>query len=78
MPKTRRDYLKREVAQAYLGLERVMECVHVIEEIFHEPHPDLAIALEVVLQASLASQEILRKFWCAAWGQEDPRWESWI
>jgi len=78
MPKTNRDYLKRQTAQIYLGLERAMTSTLSLKEIFHADHPDLALALEVVLQASLASQEILRKFWAEAWGQEDPRWESWV
>jgi len=78
MPKTHRDYLKRQIAQIYLGLERAMTSTLELKGVFEEDHPELAVALEVVLQASLASQEILRKFWAEAWGQEDPRWESWI
>jgi len=78
MPKSSRDYLKRQTAQIYLGMDRTMTSTLELKTIFEPDHPDLAIGLDVVLQACLACQEILRKFWSEAWGQEDPRWESWI
>jgi len=78
MPKTNRDVLKREVAQAYFHYERAMEVLVALKAIFEPVHPDLSAALDVVLQASLASQALLTAFWTEAWGQETIRWESWI
>ena len=78
MPKTNRDILKREAAQIYLGLERVMETTVNLKRIFDPVHPELAVALEAVLQGCFTCQDIVKRFWAEAWGQDDPRWESWI
>ena len=78
MPKTKHDRLKWNAAQIYLGLERVMADTLELKGQFDPFHPELAAALGLILDASLASQELLRKFWAKAWGQESPRWKSWI
>ena len=78
MPRNTRDTLKREVAQAYYHHERAMEVIVGLKAIFDPVHPELSVALDVVLQASLASQAMLTQFWTEAWGQETIRWESWI
>jgi hypothetical protein len=78
MPKSKHDLLKRQAAQIYFDLEKAMRDTVELKAIFDPVHPELSAALDVVLQASLASQELLTKFWTEAWGQEVIRWESWI
>ena len=78
MPKTHRDVLKREAAQIYLGLDRVMQTTIGLKAIFDPVHPELSVALDAVLEGCLMSQELVKKFWREAWGQETIRWESWI
>jgi len=78
MARTKRDALKRKAAQIYFELDRAMADALELKVTFDEHHPELGAVLEVVMQACLQSQDILAKFWAAAWGQEDPRWQSWI
>lgn len=78
MGRTKRDTLKRQAAQIYLGLERVLENTNNLKTTFDEHHPELGAALEVIMVGCFESQELLSRFWTEAWGQENPRWESWI
>ena len=78
MPKNHRDRLKRQAAQIYMGLERVMEATIELKAEFDPYHPELSVALDAVLAGCLMNQEILTKFWTQAWGQEVIRWESWV
>lgn len=78
MPKPKHDRLKRSVAQVYLAFDRQIAQTMELKIEFEEYHPELAAALETVMEACVASQEMLRRFWFEAWGQEKPRWKSWI
>jgi len=78
MPKNTRDRLKRQAAQLYMGLERVMEATIELKAEFDPYHPELSVALDAVLTGCQMNQEILTKFWTQAWGQETIRWESWV
>ena len=78
MPKSKHDYLKRQAAQIYLNLAHVIAQTHNLHEIFYAQHADLAEALEIVALSCAMSQDLVQKFWQKAWGQEQPRWESWV
>jgi len=78
MTRTKRDGLKRKAAQIYFELDRAMFGALELKAIFDEHHPELGSVLEVVAAVCLQNQELLCKFWAEAWGQEAPRWESWI
>jgi len=78
MAKSKRDILKREVAQAWYHHQRSMEVLLGLKAIFDPVHPELSVALDLAMEADLACQGLLEKFWTEAWGQETIRWESWI
>ena len=78
MPRTKHDTLKRQAAQIYLGFDRLIAETLELKLIFEEFHPELAAALDVVLEACLAGQTMMTRFWKEAWGQDKPRWKSWI
>jgi len=78
MARTKRDSLKRKAAQIYFELDRAMADALELKVTFDEHHPELGSVLEVVAAVCLQNQELLARFWTEAWGQEAPRWESWI
>jgi len=78
MARTKRDALKRKAAQIYFELDRAMADALELKVTFDEHHPELGAVLEVVAAVCLQNQELLGKFWTEAWGQDAPRWQSWI
>lgn len=67
MPKTKRDYLKRRVAQAHKHLEEVYKPVADLEVTFRDPHPDLADGLVIIAQTVKNAQDLLEAFAWFAW-----------
>lgn len=69
MPKTKRDYLKKALAQAYHDLERGLERIQQVYEPFSEQHPQHAEMLALIGQNVLMSQAFILDFWAKAWGK---------
>jgi len=78
MARAKRDTLKRSAAQIYLRFDTQIAETLELKLTFEEYHPELAAALDVVLEACMAGQAVMTKFWQEAWGQDKPRWKSWI
>jgi len=69
MPKTKRDYLKRTTAQAYHNIERALENIHYLHEVFEPHHPDYAEYLKLIARNLIITQNFILDFWEKAWGR---------
>lgn len=67
MPKTKRDYLKRRVAQALRHLDQSYKPIADLEVTFREVHPDLADGLVISAQMIKDAQTMLEQFAYFAW-----------
>jgi len=67
MPKTKRDYLKRKVAQAHYQLEKAYLPIAELEMTFRETHADLADGLVIAAQLTQDAQSMLERFAEFAW-----------
>ena len=67
MPKTKRNLLKRKLAQSYHYAD---ECLYRLKDLhltFAPVHPELAEGLEVAAQLVIQAQTIMETFSLAAW-----------
>jgi hypothetical protein len=67
MPKTKRDNLKRLLAQAYHNADRSLLCIIELHNIFNPVHPDMAEGLEIATQLIIQAQQIMEQFSLSAW-----------
>jgi len=68
MGKTKRDMLKREVAQALHDLDRAGQNLHTLYTHFAPVHPEYGLYLQVIAESIQVTYEMLLKFWDHAWG----------
>jgi hypothetical protein len=67
MPKTKRDYLKRRVAQAHRHMEECYKPLADLEVTFRDQHPDLADGLVHSARMVQLAQQLLEEFAAFAW-----------
>jgi len=67
MPKTKRDYLKRKVAQIYYNIDGVLDAVKFLDDTFDPVHPDLSSTLKAVAVLLITAQEGIAAFAETAW-----------
>jgi len=77
MPKTKRDILKRTVAQAVNHIEEAEIDILGLKETFDKPHPELAKLLDVIMQALEQVIAIITSFCLQAWGTAPQDWYTW-
>jgi hypothetical protein len=77
MPVSKRDLLRRALAQAWGHLDEAMEDLLNLAEIFRPHHPDMAEALSKYAEVCLGLQEELKFFALAAWGRAPETREDW-
>jgi hypothetical protein len=77
MPKTKRDFLKRQVAQAVNHIEEAQIDLLALKETFAEVHPKQTQMLEVILQSLELSITFIGDFCMATWNTIPPSWQSW-
>ncbi len=77
MPKTKRDLLKRQVAHAWLDLDKAGGHLAQVIAAFIDVHPELAAPLVAVEEGILIQQDVLKAFVKEAWGMENPDWLAW-
>jgi len=78
MTKTKRDILKRKVAQIYNHLDAAMIGLLELRAVFAPHHEDLGAMLEQMAQLLLGVQELVLKFWERAWGNRPSNISSWF
>lgn len=77
MPISKRDWLRRRLAQAWNHAEEALEDVLGLEQMFRPHHPELADALETSAKLLVMFQELLGDFAEAAWGRRPENWDDW-
>jgi len=78
MPKTRRDVLKRRVAQAYNNVDRALANVRDLHDQFDPVHPEYGEFLVVIGQTLTQVHKLLMEFWVHAWGELPDDIETWM
>ena len=76
MPKTFRQLLQRQIAEAHKNIDLAMKHIIVVHQEFEPVHPELAESLEVAVTGLDTIQSILKSFMSAAWGRENPDWDA--
>jgi hypothetical protein len=76
-PKTKRDFLKRRLAQAYNHLDLAMQDCLEIGLTMQEHHPELHDAMERFAEMLLYIQEGFARFAIVVWGHAPQDWDAW-
>lgn len=77
MPKTKRDLLKRKVAQVYEHLEYCLVYLAELYTIFEPVHPEHAEMLMLLAQATTQIQENIKTFCIITWGKIPKHFDRW-
>jgi hypothetical protein len=77
MPKTKRDYLRRDMACAQLELIAAGEYLASLEQTFRPVHPEQADILSSAIQGILVIVEVNTSFCDFVWGHHPDNWEDW-
>lgn len=74
MPKTKRDKMKRLLAQAYINTEFSAEYIAALSLEFTGHPSGLEHMLDNVVQSNLMMLDVYKKFAKEAWDLDDPNW----
>lgn len=69
MGSTKRDQMKRTLAQAHNNIERALGNLMDVEQQFSGVHDDYAEALQIMAQHLIQVQQWILGFWVKAWGK---------
>lgn len=76
MTRAARHRLKRKLAQAHHNIDRSLEIMRELEELFRGDHPMLADGLLASATLCISAQEILEIFAFSAWEMDKSAFES--
>jgi len=68
MPKTKRDTMKRWLAQAVNHNVSGQKLIGRLFGLFENVHPDYAELLVLIGQSMSITEQLMRQFWVLAWG----------
>ncbi len=77
MPKTKRDFLKRDVAIAVNHIEEAQIRILELKKVFEPVHPLQAQMLELILQALEMGITMISDFCMQTWNTLPPSWQAW-
>lgn len=77
MTKTKRDVLKRCIAQAHNNVMRAGSDLATLQEAFQEQHPDMAESLTIMLKTLAMVLTGIDAFCVQAWGHAPSDYDSW-
>jgi hypothetical protein len=77
MPKTKRDFLKRDVAIAVTHIEEAQIRLLELKEVFAPVHPEQAQMLEAILQSLEMSISFISDFCMKTWNTLPATWDLW-
>lgn len=77
MPKTKRDYFKRNLGQAYVNLDYAGKFIGEVYTAFQPVHPDMAEILYYAMEGIYNIQNLMDAFAEKAFGKEIPNWYGW-
>lgn len=76
MGKTKRDKLRRELAQALHHIDIAVGDIGVVHQAFEGTHNDYADSLFLLAQSLTMVQEGIKTFWLWAWGKVPDNFDS--
>ena len=76
MPRTKRDKLKRECANAISYLFDAMYWTERLYDTFKPVHPEYGDYLAAIETAILQCNEMLHDFWRKTWGDNEVNWSA--
>ncbi len=68
--RTKRDRMKRKVAQAHRKLENALLDIKCIYDLFENVHPELAEGLEMAGENIVCAQQIIETFAMSSWNMD--------
>ena len=77
MPKTHRDFLKRDVAIAVNHIEEAQVRLLALQEIFAPVHPEQAALIEAILVVLEIGISFISDFCMKTWNTLPPTWDAW-
>lgn len=77
MPKTKRDFLKRSIAQAVNHIEEAQIDLLSLKEIFEPVHPEQAAMLDAILTVLETGISFISDFCMKTWNTLPPTWDAW-
>lgn len=77
MPKTKRDFLKRDIAIAVNHIEEAQIRLLELKEVFAPVHPEYAAMLDAILVVLETGISFISDFCMQAWATIPPTWDAW-
>jgi hypothetical protein len=77
MPRTKRDKLRRYLANAISYIDDSLAWIMVLHEVFLPVHPEHAAYLQLTATLLLQAQEQMKDFWLKTWGPGAENWKDW-
>jgi hypothetical protein len=77
MPKTKRDFLKRDVAIAVTHIEEAQIRLLTLKEVFDPVHPEQAMMLDAILTILETGISFISDFCMKTWNSLPPSWDLW-
>ena len=77
MPKTHRDFLKRDIAIAVNHIEEAQIRLLALQEIFKPVHPEQAAMLDAILVVLETGIGFISDFCMKTWNTLPPTWDAW-
>jgi hypothetical protein len=78
MPKSNRDFMKRDIARAYYNIQLSIDRLVPMYNLFNPVHPELGEMLQSLIDGLFMCQEVIKAFIKQAWGIEEPNILGWI
>lgn len=77
MGKSKRWILKRQLATAYINIDRGLTQIADLESKFAPQHKEMALILRLACVGLMECLKLLMQFSVKAWGSIPDDWESW-
>ena len=77
MPKTTRDKIKRELAQAYININWAGTYLLELYNLFHDQHPEHSEVLDTIMKGLEVSSDLIDKFAKEIYVKDTIDWQSW-
>lgn len=76
MPRTIRDRMKGSLAIAHVDIERALDQLGEVYNVFSEQHPDMADGFALAAALLDKSRQIIDTLYQSAWGELPEDWEA--
>lgn len=77
MPKSKRDLLKRQIAHAYMAMDRAIIHLDTVAKPFEEQHPELTEPLIALILMLDEGKKVIDAWVAKVWQREGMDYEDW-